>query len=99
MATNTDHSDKVMTDLKRVVRDSEELLHDSAGAVGEKARQVREHLAETLEQAKAAYARLQEKTKETAKATDKAIRENPYPALGIALGAGVILGWLLGRRD
>ena len=34
-----------------------------------------------------------------AKATDQVIRENPYKALGIALGVGAIIGYLLRRRD
>jgi ElaB/YqjD/DUF883 family membrane-anchored ribosome-binding protein len=88
-----------MADLKRVVRDSEELLHDSADAMGDKARELRLRLAETLERAKAACGRLQEKTKETAKATDKAIRENPYPAIGVAFGLGLVVGWLVLHRD
>lgn len=33
-----------------------------------------------------------------AKATDKAIRNNPYKAVGVAVGAGLIAGALLTRR-
>ena len=33
-----------------------------------------------------------------AKYTDTAIRENPYQALAIALGVGVLIGVLVGRR-
>ncbi|MBL9200173.1 MAG: DUF883 family protein, partial [Opitutaceae bacterium] len=34
-----------------------------------------------------------------AKCTDSAIREHPYQALAIALGAGLLVGVLLGRRS
>jgi len=34
-----------------------------------------------------------------ARATDRTIREHPYPSLAIALGVGVVVGVLLGRRD
>jgi len=34
-----------------------------------------------------------------ARATDRTIREHPYPSLAIALGVGVVIGVLLGRRD
>jgi ElaB/YqjD/DUF883 family membrane-anchored ribosome-binding protein len=34
-----------------------------------------------------------------AKATDEVIRANPYKAVGIALGVGVLVGYLLNRRN
>ena len=34
-----------------------------------------------------------------ARYTDEAIRENPYQALAITLGVGVLVGVLLGRRS
>lgn len=89
---------KVLADLKRVVEDSEELLTDSAGAMGEKAHELRERLARTLEAARATCRRLEEKTKQGAKATDKVIREHPYPSLGIAFGVGIVIGLLLKRK-
>ncbi len=46
---------------------------------------------------KATYQQLQDKTVAGAKATDKAIRENPYIALGCAFGAGLLLGVFLAR--
>ncbi len=48
---------------------------------------------------KTAYQQIQDKTVECSKATDLAIREKPYTALGIALGAGLILGVLLTGRS
>lgn len=44
---------------------------------------------------KAAYETLQERTTACTKATDVAIRENPYMALGVAFGVGALLGFLL----
>lgn len=89
---------KIRADLKRVVQDSEELLVDSAGMVGEKAHELRERLAQKLEVARATCRRLEGKTREAAKATDKVIREHPYPSLGIAFGVGIVLGLLLKRK-
>jgi ElaB/YqjD/DUF883 family membrane-anchored ribosome-binding protein len=42
--------------------------------------------------------KLQEKTKDSAEATDKAIREHPYESIGIAFGIGVLIGVLINRR-
>ncbi len=89
---------KVLADLKRVVEDSEELLVESAGAVGEKAHELRERLTRTVEVAKATCRRLEDKTREYAKATDKLIRERPYQSLGVAFGVGIVIGLLLKRR-
>jgi ElaB/YqjD/DUF883 family membrane-anchored ribosome-binding protein len=98
MIANAEHSEKLLTDLKRVVRDSEELLHDSGEVVGEKARELRERLNQTLVKAKEACTRLQEKTKATAKAADECIRDHPYQSIGVALGVGVLIGWLVTRK-
>lgn len=38
-----------------------------------------------------------DKATECMRATDRAIRDNPYQAVGIALGLGVIVGMLLTR--
>ena len=35
----------------------------------------------------------------SAKATDQAIRENPYKSIGIAFGVGALIGYLLSRRN
>jgi len=91
-------SERLAADLRRVVRDSEDLLKDSAGVVGEKAHELRERLAERLEMAKEAYQRFEARAREGAKATDKVIREHPYQSIGIAFGVGVLIGVLVSRR-
>jgi len=54
-----------------------------------------------IEKAKKVCDRLQEQTVVAAKASDKAIREKPYHAIGVALGVGLLVGVLvmLRRRD
>jgi ElaB/YqjD/DUF883 family membrane-anchored ribosome-binding protein len=47
--------------------------------------------------AKDACERLEEKTLAAAKAADKAVREHPYQAVGIAFGVGVLIGVLAAR--
>ena len=98
MTANAETSEKLVTDLKRVVRDSQELLHDSATVAGGKAHELRERLAETLEVAKTTCRRLEEKAKEGVKATDKAIREHPYQSIAIAFGIGMLIGVLVTRK-
>jgi ElaB/YqjD/DUF883 family membrane-anchored ribosome-binding protein len=92
------NTERVVTDLKRIVRDSEALLHDSSEAMGDKARETRVRLAETLESAKAICTQLEEKAIQGAKAADQVIREHPYPSIGIAAAAGLLIGVLATRK-
>src|SRR5438093_869698 len=92
---NTDH---LVTDLKRVVRDAEDLLGATANVAGDKAHEMRERIGRSLEAAKDACLRLEEKAIAGARATDKAIREHPYQSLGVAFGVGLLIGVLVTRR-
>jgi ElaB/YqjD/DUF883 family membrane-anchored ribosome-binding protein len=53
---------------------------------------LRAKLEAATEKAKEVGKRLQEQTVAAAKATDKAVRENPYQAIGIAFGVGLLIG-------
>jgi ElaB/YqjD/DUF883 family membrane-anchored ribosome-binding protein len=56
--------------------------------------QLRAKLEAATEKAKEVCKRLQEQTVAAAKAADQAVREHPYPALGIAFGVGLLIGVL-----
>ena len=92
------NTDKLVTDLKRIVTDSERLLHDSKDVAGEKAREMRERLSEAMESAKRACHRLEEKAVEGAKAADRTIRDHPYQSIGVAFGLGLLIGVLVTRK-
>jgi ElaB/YqjD/DUF883 family membrane-anchored ribosome-binding protein len=91
-------TEKLLQDLKEVVRDGEELLRAGAEELGDHGSATREKLAAALEVAKETQRRLQERALTGAKAADKYIRENPYQSLGIAFGAGMLLGLLAVSR-
>lgn len=97
MQMNDISTDKLVADLRRVVRDSEEILKVT-GEEGGESHDMRERLTQTLQSAKAVYRRLQNKTVAAAKATDQSIRTHPYQALGIAVGAGLLVGFFIGRK-
>ena len=48
-----------------------------------------------IERAKDACERLEKRAVAGLKATDKVIRKNPYPAIGISLGLGLLIGVLV----
>jgi ElaB/YqjD/DUF883 family membrane-anchored ribosome-binding protein len=61
--------------------------------------ELRVKLEAAIERAEALCVRLQDKTVAAAKATDKAVRDYPYPALGVAFGIGVLIGVLAMRSS
>ncbi len=92
------NTDKLVTDLKRVVHDSEELLHATKDVAGEKALEMRERLSEAMDSAKRTVQRLEEKAIEGAKTADRTIREHPYQSIGVAFGLGLLIGVLVTRK-
>ncbi len=58
---------------------------------------IRAKLEAATEKAKEVCQRLQDQTVAAAKASDKAIREHPYQAIGIAFGLGILVGVLVAR--
>ena len=94
--------EKLVTDLRNVIHDAEELLKMSAGEIGTEAVATRERVRARLLQAKASLMALQENALERAKAAgrkaDTYVHEHPWPSIGIAAGVGVLIGLLIGRR-
>lgn len=94
--------EKIKSDLKTVLSDMDEYLRVTASQTGEKIGAIRERLQEHMHRAKDRLADTKEivvdKTKEAAKATDEYVHDNPWRAVGIAAGVGLIIGMLIGRR-
>lgn len=103
MPDNTlEPKDKLVADLKVVVADAEELLAATAHQTGERVAELRERMQENLRAARHKLADAEDairaKTREVAKATDHYVHEHPWKSIGIAAGAGLIIGLLIGRR-
>jgi ElaB/YqjD/DUF883 family membrane-anchored ribosome-binding protein len=94
--------EKLVSDLKVLVGDTEELLKATAGQAGEKIAVARERIQASLAVYKDklldAEQALREKTKEAARATDEYVHEHPWQAVGVAAGIGFLLGLLVSRR-
>jgi ElaB/YqjD/DUF883 family membrane-anchored ribosome-binding protein len=92
------HKTAATEPAENLLEDAQELLAATAHVAEEKVIAARKRLTEALEKGKETWEAVQEKAVASAKATDHAIRENPYRSLGIAVGVGALLGYLLGRR-
>jgi ElaB/YqjD/DUF883 family membrane-anchored ribosome-binding protein len=92
----------LMDDLRKVVHDTEALLRATEGQVGEKADDARRRVEAALDRARNRLKNVQgsatEMGEEAVRATETYVRENPWQALGIAAGVGLVLGMLLTRR-
>jgi ElaB/YqjD/DUF883 family membrane-anchored ribosome-binding protein len=93
---------QLLSDLRAVVADSEELLKATAGAAGDRAAAVRARVEESLRVAKQKLETLDDevldRVKEAAKSTDEYVHEHPWGAVGIAAAAGLLVGVLIARR-
>jgi len=85
-------------DMGTLAEDARALMAATADVAGEKVSDARKRLAAALDSGKEFYGRVRDKAVEGAKATDQAVRENPYQAIGIAVGVGALIGYLVSRR-
>jgi len=99
---STNNKEKLVSDMKVVVSDAEEILRATAGVAGEKVGELRERIIDRLRDAKVRIADAEEmlvdRTKAAARATDDYVNDNPWQAVGIAAGIGFLLGVIIGRR-
>jgi ElaB/YqjD/DUF883 family membrane-anchored ribosome-binding protein len=100
--TEQANSHKLFQDLQAVVRDAEALLNATAGQAGDKVQAVRSRAEETLKQARSSLESAENiavrRAKEVADQAENYVRENPWQAVGVAAGIGLLLGLLLSRR-
>ncbi len=99
MDGETSSKERLVGDLKNLVADAEELLKATASQAGDKIGLARQKIEQSLIQGKKALADAEKtlvaKSKEAADIADDYVRENPWSAVGIAGGIGLILGLLI----
>lgn len=92
----------VRTDMKALIRDAQELFREATAATGEKADELRQKGMNLVDAAMVKAQEVQataiETGKEMAATTDDFVQENPWKAVAIAAGAGLLVGLLIGRR-
>jgi ElaB/YqjD/DUF883 family membrane-anchored ribosome-binding protein len=95
-------ADKLVSDLKTLIGDAEELLKATANQAGEQVTAVRRRIEESLKEGKQTLSDAEEilfeKTQDAADAACEYVQKNPWSAVGIAAGVGLVLGLLI-RRD
>lgn len=94
--------EKLVSDLKSVIADAEDMLHATADQAGERVAGLRARITDRLKDARVrladAEAVLVRKSREAARATDAYVHESPWQSVGVGVGLGFLLGFILGRR-
>ena len=93
---------QLVDDFQKVVSDTEALLRAMASVPGDKATAIRAGVEERLAGAKERLREMQgaavERTTAAARAADEYVHENPWPLIGAAAVAGVIIGLIIADR-
>lgn len=90
------------TDLKTLLKDAQELFLEATSSTGVRADELRARglilLDSALEKAQEMQAVAIETGKEVAQTTDDFVQENPWKAVAISAGVGLLAGLLLARK-
>ena len=89
-------------DFRTMINDSEDLLKAATTVSGKAFAVARMKFEEKLGRAKAALADASQpavaRAKETAAAADHYVRGNPWTSVGVAMAAGMLIGFLAAKR-
>jgi ElaB/YqjD/DUF883 family membrane-anchored ribosome-binding protein len=94
--------EKLVSDIRAVIADAEDILKVTADQTGEKIANLRARIQDRLLDARIRLSNaeevLVEKTRAAARAADDYVHDNPWQAVGIGAGVGFLVGFILGRR-
>jgi len=80
---NATTSEQLLAELRAVAHEAEELLQATADQTGARVEELRERAKDALE---------------AARGIDDQVRKNPWAAVAIAAGVGLLIGLLLSRK-
>jgi ElaB/YqjD/DUF883 family membrane-anchored ribosome-binding protein len=86
--------EKLLQDLRILKEDTEELFRITGEKVAAKSK---EKFISAVDRLRDSCVRIQNRAVSGAKTTDRAIQQNPYSAVGLAFGVGLLVG-ILARR-
>ena len=101
-STDKTQQDPLQAEFKALIEDAEKLLQHAASLAGEQADELRQQIQLNLQRARSTLAESGEAARQRGDAVRHAgetyVQQNPWQALGIVAGLGLLLGQLLGRR-
>lgn len=101
-ATDTNARERLAQSLKHMVDEADHLLAKAERTGSDQFNAARDKFETQLLHAKEELRRLEQSAidnaKRAARATDHAVHEHPYAAMGMAAGVGLLIGMLISRR-
>ena len=98
----TQATEKLVTDVKVLVADAQDLAKVTANQAGEKIAALRGKIEQTAADLKPrlneAQTALRERSNAAVTSADNYVHAQPWVAIGVAAGVGLIVGLLAGRR-
>ena len=95
-------TEKIVTDMRILMGDMEELIKATAAQTGEKLAEARGKAQLALQNAKVAISRAEaaatEQAKVAARAVDQSVHQHPWSAVGVSAAIAFAIGMLIGRR-
>jgi ElaB/YqjD/DUF883 family membrane-anchored ribosome-binding protein len=91
-------NDTEAAEAEQIVENAQDLLAATANVSDAKVTAARNRLKDALQNSRELLDDLKDKALAGAKVTDETIRQYPYQSLGVALGIGLFVGFLLGSR-
>ncbi len=92
--------DKLISDLKAVIKDAEDLLKSTGNQMDSSYQSTRARFESNLQSAKSGLYNMQGKmaasTKEATDTADRYVKENPWQSVGVGAVAGLVVGLILG---
>jgi ElaB/YqjD/DUF883 family membrane-anchored ribosome-binding protein len=100
--SDTQTRERLAQSLKHMVDEADHLLAKAERTGSEQFNAAREKFEAQLHHAKDELRRLEisaiDNAKRAARATDHAVHDHPYAAMGLAAGVGLLVGMLISRR-
>ena len=85
-------------DLGTLAKDARSLITATTDLATQKVGAAHQRVVETMKNAKETAGQVRDQAVDYVRVTDKAVHEHPYQAMGIALGVGALLGYIVSRR-
>src|SRR4051812_48254756 len=96
-ASVQNQAEQTIDELKALLREAEAALGSVGEQAGEQVSDLRDRLRGALEQGKTTFNRAAELARQQAARADEVVRSNPYASVGVAAGAGLLVGYLVAR--
>jgi ElaB/YqjD/DUF883 family membrane-anchored ribosome-binding protein len=84
----------VVDDLKTLGHDADRLVKATTGDAKDGLIEARARFDKAIVSARRTCEQAEQKVRRSIKATDECVRGNPYQSIGVALGAGLLIGVL-----